>query len=183
MIWITATVPRQFLRCSRKVEEQQPLKFQDTVRFRSSKDVSEHRGSYWFDLLSLHGASTIATYEDRWFPGTPAITRKEHGTGRVYYVGTVPEVGYLRSFLADLCTESGISPNVTDATTPLLESLKVFSTDGNEENENEHLHLINFTAEEQSVMLPSPHVLLPGELEFSGCFTLSPFGSYLLRKA
>jgi len=169
--------------CGIEVEEQLPLKFQDTVRFRSAKDGSEHRGSYWLDLLTLHGATPVATYEDHWFPGTPAITRKEHGSGRVYYVGTVPDARYLRCFLSDLCAEEAINPNVTDASTPLLESLKVFSTGRNEENEKEYLHLINFTAEEQSITLPSPHLLLPAELEVSGCFALSPFGSYLLRKS
>jgi beta-galactosidase len=169
--------------CGIEVEEQLPLKFQDKIHFRSSKGGSTYHGSYWFDLLSLHGATSIANYEDRWFSGSPAITRNEHGTGRVYYVGTVPEVGFLRSLLSDLCTEVGILPNVTKPSTPLMESLKVFRFSTDSEKEEEYLHLINFTAEHQDVTLPAPHKILPSGFEVSGLFTLSPFASYLLRKA
>ena len=165
--------------CGVEVEEFQALKFQDKVRF-LGQDGSAHEGSYWFDLLSLHGAEPLATYDDRWFAGTPAVTLNSAGKGRVCYVGTVPDTPYLRNLLGTLCSKAGIKPNVTDASTPLLESLKVFGTDG---SLGEHLHLINFSRDEQSVTLPSPHVVLPENRQVSGRFTLSPFESVLLRKA
>ena len=164
--------------CGVEVEESQALKFQDKVRF-LGKDGAAHEGSYWFDLLSLHGAEPLASYDDRWFAGTPAVTLNSVGNGRVCYVGTVPEVAYLRELLANLCSEAGIAPNITEPSTPLLESIKVFGTDG---TLGEHLHLINFSREEQSVTLPSPHLLLPEKREVSGRFTLRPFESVLLRK-
>jgi beta-galactosidase len=164
--------------CGIEIEEQQPLKFQDKVRF-VSQDGSAHEGSYWFDLLSLYGAEPLATYDDRWFAGTPAVTLNSSGKGSVCYVGTVPDVSYLRGLLGKLCSEVGITSNVTEASTPLLESLKVFGTDG---SLGEHLHLINFSREEQSVTLPSPHLLLPENRPVSGRFTLRPFESVLLRK-
>ena len=140
---------------------------------------SAHEGSYWFDLLSLHGAEPLATYDDRWFAGTPAVTLNSSGKGGVCYVGTVPDVSYLRGLLGKLCSEVGITSNVTEASTPLLESLKVFGTDG---SLGEHLHLINFSREEQSVTLPSPHLVLPENRPVSDRFTLRPFESVLLRK-
>ena len=165
--------------CGVEVEEFQALKFQDKVRF-LAQDGSANVGSYWFDLLSLHGAEPLATYDDRWFAGTPAVTLNSSGKGRVCYVGTVPDIPYLRNLLGTLCSKAGITPNVTDASTPLLESLKVFGTDG---SLGEHLHLINFSREEQSVTLASPHVVLPENRPVSGRFTLRPFESVLLRKA
>ena len=71
--------------CGIEVEEQQPLKFQDTVCFRSGPDAHSkpHQGSYWFDLLSLQGAETLATYDDRWFAGVPAVTSHRSGMGRL----------------------------------------------------------------------------------------------------
>jgi len=164
--------------CGVEVEEFQALKFQDKVRFIEANG-SAHEGSYWFDLLSLHGAKPLASYDDRWFAGTPAVTLNSFGKGRVCYVGTVPDVSYLRGLLGKLCSEADITPNVTEASTPLLESLKVFGTDG---SLGEHLHLINFTREEQSVTLPSPHVVLPENREVSGRLILRPFQSVLLRK-
>jgi beta-galactosidase len=164
--------------CGIEVEEQQPLKFQDKVRFRDASGEA-HEGSYWFDLLSLHGAEPMASYDDRWFTGTPAVTLNTKGKGRVCYVGTVPEVPYLRKLLEKICTEAGITPNVTDSSSPLIESLKVFRSS---DRDGEHLHLINFTAEEQSVTLPSAHVMVPDGLEVSGRFMLPAFGSAFLKR-
>lgn len=164
--------------CGIEVEEQQPLKFQDKVRFRDASGEA-HEGSYWFDLLSLHGAEQLATYDDRWFSGIPAVTRHKKGKGSVIYVGTVPDVPYLRSLLSGICTESGVFPNVTEPSSPLIESLKVFRSS---DRDGEHLHLINFTAEQQSVTLPSAHLILPEKREVSGRFNLRPFQSALLRR-
>jgi beta-galactosidase len=121
----------------------------------------------------------MASYDDRWFRGIPAVTLNSVGKGRVCYVGTVPDVAYLRGLLGGLCSEAGIAPNITEPSTPLLESVKVFGTDG---SLGEHLHLINFSREEQSVTLSSAHLLLPNKREVSGRFTLRPFESVLLRK-
>jgi beta-galactosidase len=164
--------------CGIEVEEVLPLKFQDKVRL-LEKDGTAHEGSYWVDLLSLHGAETLSDYGDRWFKGTPAVTLNSSGKGKVCYVGTVPDVPYLRKLLGKLCTGADISPNVTHATTPLLESLKVFPQSGSQE----YLQLINFTNESQSVTLPHPYLELPKENRVSGIFTLAPFAATLLRKA
>ena len=164
--------------CGIEVEEQQPLKFQDKVRFRDASGEA-HEGAYWFDLLSLHGAEPMASYDDRWFRGIPAVTLNSVGKGRVCYVGTVPEVPYLRKLLEKIYTEAGITPNVTDSSSPLIESLKVFRSS---DRDGEHLHLINFTAEEQSVTLPSAHVMVPDGLEVSGRFMLPAFGSAFLKR-
>ena len=164
--------------CGIEVEEQQPLKFQDKVLFRNASGEA-YEGSYWFDLLSLHGAEVLATYEDRWFTGTPAVTLNTIGKGRVCYVGTVPDVPYLRELLQKLCSEAGITPNVSAPSSPLIESLKVFISPN---RDGEHLHLINFTAEQQSVTLPSPHLVIPDVLEVSGRFMLPAFGSAFLKR-
>lgn len=164
--------------CGIEVEEQQPLKFRDTVRFRSAHG-EEHEGVWWFDLLSLHGAEPLATYEDRWFSGTPAVTLHSSGKGRVCYVGTVPDVPYLRTLLSELCAKAGIAPNVSDPSSPMIESLKVFRS---AKRDGEHLHLINFSNEPQQVTLTSPHVSLPGGIRMEGRVSLPPFGSLFLEK-
>ena len=167
--------------CGIEIEEQQPLKFRDTVRFRSSKGTA-HEGCWWFDLLAPSAEADVAilaAYDDRWFSGTPAITRRYHGKGSATYLGTVPDVPYLRRFLADLCTEAGIPPSVTEPSSPMIESLKVFHSTS---RDGEHLHLVNFTNEPQEVTLPSPHRSLPGGGIMEGRITLAPFGSLLLEK-
>lgn len=164
--------------CGIEVEEQQPLKFRDKVRFLDSSGTA-HQGSLWFDLLSLHGAEPLAVYDDGWFPGTPAVTLHSVGKGRVCYVGTVPDVHYLRKLLSELCKGAGIAPNVTDPSSPLIESLKVFRS---QEGDDEHLHLINFTDEPQQVTLPFPHRSFPDGVLFEGRVSLPPFGSLFLKR-
>ena len=164
--------------CGIEVEEQHPLKFQDKVQFRNSSGET-YEGSYWFDLLSLHGAELLATYEDRWFAGTPAVTINTIGKGSVCYVGTVPEVPYLRKLLRKLCTDAGINPNVTDPSSPLIESLKVFRS---ADRSGEYLHLVNFTPEPQNVTLHSTHLSLPDDTRVDGRVSLPPYGSLFLKK-
>jgi beta-galactosidase len=175
----TETIPSLLTSlCGIEVEEQQPLKFQDKVRFRDASGET-HDGAYWFDLLSLHGAEPLATYDDRWFSGVPTATRHKKGEGSVIYVGTVPDVPYLRSLLSGICTEAGVFPNVTEPSSPLIESVKVFRS---EERSTEYLHLINFTGEEQQATLPSPYRSLPDGLLFEDCVSLKPFGALFLER-
>jgi beta-galactosidase len=44
----------------------------------------------WVDGLQLSGAEVVARYDHLHFGRWPAITTREHGQGRITYVGTVP---------------------------------------------------------------------------------------------
>ncbi|GAB2663442.1 beta-galactosidase [Kribbella swartbergensis] len=47
-------------------------------------------GTRWADGLQVGGAQVLAGYEHPHFGRWPAITTREHGDGRITYVGTVP---------------------------------------------------------------------------------------------
>ena len=47
-------------------------------------------GTRWVDGLQLSGADVLAGYDHPHFGRWPAITTREHGQGRITYVGTVP---------------------------------------------------------------------------------------------
>ncbi len=72
-----------------------------------------HGGSYqitsWCDLLALDTAAAWARYQDRFYAGTPAITRNPFGAGLAYYVGTVGEKALYRALLLEIFREQGIS--------------------------------------------------------------------------
>jgi beta-galactosidase len=53
----------------------------------------------WADGLIPDGAHTLVRYEHPHFSRFPAITTKEHGHGRVTYVGTLPDLGLTSALL------------------------------------------------------------------------------------
>lgn len=72
-----------------------------------------HRGGTyeitgWCDLLELDTAEVCATYMDRFYAGTPAITRNSYGKGWAYYVGTIGRKSLYRTLLLRICEEQEI---------------------------------------------------------------------------
>ncbi|HEY9291748.1 MAG TPA: beta-galactosidase [Microlunatus sp.] len=58
------------------------------------------RATRWIDGLQLDGAEPLAHYQHPHFGRWPAATSKRHGTGRVSYLGTLPDPDLARSFAA-----------------------------------------------------------------------------------
>jgi beta-galactosidase len=58
-------------------------------RLELSDDAAATR---WADGLQIDGAEVVASYEHPHFGRWPAITTRAHGSGRITYVGTVPNV-------------------------------------------------------------------------------------------
>src|SRR5690606_27475726 len=53
----------------------------------------------WADALVADGAEVVATYASGIYEGGPAVTSREHGAGRVTYVGTLPDLALATSIL------------------------------------------------------------------------------------
>jgi beta-galactosidase len=62
---------------------------------RAARLVGLSRGTYncdpSCDILHLEGAQALATFEDDFYAGYPAITEHRFGRGRALYVATRPE--------------------------------------------------------------------------------------------
>ena len=67
-----------------------------------------HSITSWCDILELEGAKAWATYEGRFYQGSPAITRNRYGKGYAYYLGTVGEKGLYRTLLTEVFREQGV---------------------------------------------------------------------------
>jgi beta-galactosidase len=71
-------------------------------------------GSYscnlWCDLINLEGAEALATFEDDFYAGRPAITEHRFGRGRALYVATCPEPALVTHLIGMLLDELGIAP-------------------------------------------------------------------------
>ncbi len=68
------------------------------------------RCTAWADIIQLEGAEAVAAFTDDFYAHQAAITRNALGRGLAYYVGTQPEPAFLRSLLAEICSDSGVRP-------------------------------------------------------------------------
>jgi beta-galactosidase len=59
----------------------------------------EYEITQWCDILETDSAEILATYNNDFYAGKPAVTKNKYGDGTVYYIGTVGK----KSFYRDLC--------------------------------------------------------------------------------
>ncbi len=123
------------------------------------------RCSHWADVITTEGAEVVATFTEDFHAHQPAITRNAVGSGLAYYIGTQPEQAFLRAFLSELCTDSGVRP-------PLKASEIEAVTRVNDRGE--FLFLLNHDSVVHSVDLgPRPRRdLLTGEIVEGQCLVL-----------
>jgi beta-galactosidase len=65
--------------------------------------------SQWSDVIRLHGAENLATYQHDYYANTPAITRHAFGQGASYYVGTQLDEAGLSWLIDRVCAEAEVS--------------------------------------------------------------------------
>ncbi|KAA3660104.1 MAG: beta-galactosidase [Chloroflexi bacterium] len=95
-----------------EVEEWQPFNPDETNRLQIEGADDAISCDHWADLLHTTTAKTIATYQQDFFAGRPAITKNSFGAGMAYYLGTRPSHPYLAQFMYRVLTEKGISSPV-----------------------------------------------------------------------
>ncbi|SDU27468.1 beta-galactosidase [Verrucomicrobium sp. GAS474] len=82
------------------IEEWWPLGPSETRKVRlGAKALS---GSRWSEVIHLKGAKALATFEEGYLKGKPAVTRHALGKGQAFYVGTVLDDSSLGVLLDDL---------------------------------------------------------------------------------
>ncbi|GIG40190.1 beta-galactosidase [Cellulomonas phragmiteti] len=62
----------------------------------------------WQDVLVVDDAQVVATFADGYAAGGAAVTRREHGHGVAWYVGTQPSAAVLDALADRLLTEAGV---------------------------------------------------------------------------
>jgi beta-galactosidase len=73
-------------------------------------------GTRWADGLQPEGAQVLAEYVHPHFAQWPAVTTREHGAGRVTYLGTVPSPGFAEALFRWVIPARGwreVPPTVT----------------------------------------------------------------------
>lgn len=112
--------------------------------------------SMWADVISLEAAEVLASYETGWLNGTPAVTKNTFGEGSAYYIGTEPELSFLKELLGGICTEADIHPPLS-----VPSGIEVSERTGESKN---YLFLMNHNAYDETVELPA-HVTYENVLE------------------
>jgi len=120
-------------------------------------DGTSHRVSsdVWMDELEVKGAEVIGRYRAGLFDGSPAVTMKQVGAGRVIYVGTsLDDVGH-DLLIGKVLTEAGITG------TPSPENVEIVRRV--HENTN-YWFILNHGTTPQEVRLPARGIeLLTGQ--------------------
>ncbi|MCQ2351993.1 MAG: beta-galactosidase [Victivallaceae bacterium] len=125
------------------------------------------------ELLRNHSAEVLATYQEDFYAGTPAVTRHALGQGSVYYLAANFEDEFLQEFYFDALTKAGIAPQLEN----LPSNVKCAVREG--ENER-YLFLYNFGENEETFPVPAAYDLW-NDRTVDGKLTLAPRGSTVLR--
>lgn len=124
----------------------------------------------WIDLLACDTAEVVASYDDQFYKGTPAVTRNQYGKGVVYYLGTVCR----REFYYALAKEI-----LEDLHMEHYQDLPVGIEMTIRQNETgQYLFVFNNTEEEKEVRLQkgySYESVIGGELLLDTGLCLQPF--------
>ena len=99
------------LRC----EETDALYDGETARF--SYGRKEFTGTDVCDVLRLNGAKALGEFKDRFYAGSPAVTKNAYGKGEAYYVACRAGADFIAEFVPPLIWSCGIKSDI-DANLP-----------------------------------------------------------------
>jgi beta-galactosidase len=129
----------------------------------------------WCDILRPTTSEVLAVYEDCFYRGEAAVTRNQHGKGRVYTIGAGLESEWLRVLYRTILEEAGVS---VFPTPDGVEWIPRYGGDG-----AEVAALLNHLENPCGVELPpGVWIRLADEKRISGAVTIEGLGSWVLKK-
>ncbi len=136
------------------VEESDAIPVEDIgLKHTFTYDGKQYPAEILCDLLHLEGAMSLASYDNDFYAGMPAVTRNSYGNGKAYYVATRSNADFYHGLFERILGECEIT------------SLVASETDGNtgisveacvRENQNgTFLFLLNHSEKTEKVTLKS----------------------------
>ncbi|GAA4415148.1 beta-galactosidase [Georgenia halophila] len=153
-----------------RVEELRPLEVGETITLSDGS-----RADLWTESVHLEGAGEVAAYADGELAGSPAVTRRDIGSGDATYVSVRLEQASRDAFLAGLCSERRIRPTVPGAAEHGLEAVRRRGLNG------EYLFLLHHGDRTLRVE-GSGHDLLT-DTDTAGGLVLEPGGVAVVRES
>jgi beta-galactosidase len=131
--------------------------------------LGRQRGGSICELLHAEGCEVLATYAGTWYAGRPVLTRRRHGKGWAYYLGTRGTPALLDALIPRLAADAGITPVLPDLPAPITAHRR-----------GDHLFLLNWGREERSLALPAPARDLLGAVDSVTEVTLPTWGAAVI---
>ncbi len=160
------------------VEETDALRPEDTNKMIMLNPYGNLDGEYecafLCDLIHLNEASALAVYGEDFYAGYPCLTLNEFGSGKAYYVATVPEDNMLIQLASDICESLNISAPI-DAPSGVEVTRRL--------NENgEFTFIMNHSKEQKTIKLDSKQYteLITNEKAINE-ISLKPYGIAILK--
>lgn len=129
------------------------------------------------DLIHTEGAQVLASYDEDFYAGRPALTVNSFGQGKAYYIASRNEEAFHEKFYGSLIRELGLKKTIA---TELPDGVTVQTrTDG----VWDYVFVMNFSREEQVVKLDGQDysdLLDEGKLGIE--LLLQPFGVKILKR-
>ncbi|HEX3021960.1 MAG TPA: beta-galactosidase [Lachnospiraceae bacterium] len=130
--------------------------------------------SMWCDILQTTTANVLATYQEDYYAGKPAVTVNSYGEGQVYYIGTVLERDFYLDLLKGIIGEIGI-----DYFDNLPDGVEVSIRENEEEK---YILIFNNTNEVQTIPLNGSFLSLLREGKRISEITLHPFEMDMVKR-
>jgi beta-galactosidase len=140
-----------------------------------TSDGKQFSCTTWGDIIHLQGAEVLASFEQDYYAGGPAITHHTFGKGHSYYVGTQPDSNGLGWLLKRICEEAGIE-TVAGSIPAGVEVLR--RTNG----KSQWLFLLNHSNENVIVPLHGGGRDLLKNGSANGSLTLAPNGVAIIEQ-
>ena len=139
-------------------------------------DGISYKAVDYCELIHAQGAEVLASYNEDFYAGMPALTVNNYGKGKAYYLAFRPEEELYCRLTEMLLSECGIRSDF-DGELPF--GVTAHSrTDG----ENVYVFLQNYTTREQRTSTKHLWKTVEDKTEVSGDITLKPFEALILEK-
>ena len=130
--------------------------------------------TFWSDVIHLQTAEPLASYEQDYYAGSPAVTHNKYGKGSAFYLGTVLDRGAMDWLVEYLCEAADTHPAI--ATGPAGVEVLRRST-----GKDSFLFLLNHSAEKVTVPLDGDGCDLLTAVNIRGSIELDPFGAAVIQ--
>ena len=123
------------------VEEFAPYSETQT-NFISTTDGKQFQCTFWGDVIHIKHAKVLATFEQDYYAGNPAVTQNQFGQGNAFYVGTLPDLDGMNWLIESVCQTAGIQSGSLPAGIELLHRTS---------DESEFVFILNYSDEQATV--------------------------------